>query len=93
MFEKLKNKWGVTGTQLTLILVTFAIGGSLCAKAGGFLLGLIFSEKGLGYWILYIPILTILWPSCVIFISIFTGQYRFFISYLQKIGKKMGLIK
>jgi hypothetical protein len=93
MFDKLKTKWGVDALQLTLILITFAIGGTLCARVGGYILRLIFADKNIYYWLLYLPMLTILWPSCVILVSIFTGQYRFFMNYLAKMGRRFGMLK
>jgi hypothetical protein len=93
MLDKLKSKWGVNALQLTLILLTFAIGGTLCARVGGYVLRLIFEDKNLYYWLLYVPMLTILWPSCVILVSIFTGQYRFFMNYLAKMGRRFGILR
>jgi hypothetical protein len=93
MLKRLQDKWGVSGLQFGLILLTFAIGGSLCARLGSYALGLIFSEKGLAYWLLYIPMMTVLWPACVILVSIPLGQFKFFKSYIVKIGQKLGWLK
>lgn len=88
MFNKLKEKWGVSWLQFTLIFLTFALGGSLCARVGSYLLTGIFPEKNLMYWLLYIPMMTIVWPACVLLVSIFTGQFAFFKAYLSKIFKR-----
>jgi hypothetical protein len=88
MFKKLKEKWGVDWIKFTLIFITFALGGSLCAKVGNFLLSYIVEEKSTIYWILYIPMLTILWPVCVLTMSLLTGQFVFFKSYLTKIFRR-----
>lgn len=93
MFTRLKNKWKVGWLQFTLIFITFALGGSLCARAGSWLLQLFLDEKNWVYWLLYVPLITILWPLCVLMISIPFGQFRFFVNYLKKMGVKMGLIK
>lgn len=93
MFQKLKDKWKVGWLQFTLIFITFAMGGSLCAKVGNLLLTIVLPEKSLWYWILYIPLVTILWPLCVLLISIPFGQFSFFSNYIKKIGVKMGLLK
>ncbi|HEX4958308.1 MAG TPA: hypothetical protein VFV46_09035, partial [Lacibacter sp.] len=45
MFAKLKEKWKVGWFQFILIFTTFALGGSLCARAGSWLLQLVFDEK------------------------------------------------
>ena len=85
MFTKLKNKWKVNWLQFTLIFLTFALGGSSCAKLASWLLQFLLSEKDFVYWIIYVPLVTILWPICVIIISIPLGQFAFFKNYLQKI--------
>ncbi|MBL7788970.1 MAG: hypothetical protein JNL75_03960 [Chitinophagales bacterium] len=89
MLEKLKAKWGVNNLNLILILCTFAIGGSLCGFLGRKALGLLGCDKTtFFYWPAYILAMTILWPLCVITVSIFTGQFIFFRNYLKKIFKR-----
>lgn len=89
MFQKLKVRWKVNGINLLLILTTFALGGSLCGWAGRKLLLLTGLEKGIAWFILYILLITLLWPLCVLLISIPLGQFAFFKNYIQKIWKKM----
>lgn len=89
MFEKLQQKWKVNGWRLLLILVTFALGGSLCGYAGRKLLGFFSIESNLVRIPLYIILVTVLWPVCVILISIPLGQFGFFRNYLKKIGRRM----
>lgn len=89
MFDGLKNKWKVGGLQLLLILCTFALGGSLCGYAGRKILSLFPLEKGVLWFIIYILLITILWPMCVLIISIPFGQFSFFKNYLQRIWKRM----
>lgn len=90
MFEKLKQRWGVGGWQLILIILTFATGGSACAAAGKWVLSLLGAEKGtLGGWLLYLLLVTLLWPVCVLLISIPLGQFRFFKNYLQRVWLKI----
>lgn len=93
MFDKLKNKWKVNGIQLFLILCTFALGGSLCGYLGRMVLGLFELDKNVLYYVLYVLLITLLWPFCVLLISIFFGQYRFFKNYLTRVGRKMRIIK
>ncbi|HLO72055.1 MAG TPA: DUF6787 family protein [Flavipsychrobacter sp.] len=89
MFDGLKNKWKVGGLQLLLILCTFALGGSLCGYAGRKILSLFPLEKGVLWFVIYILLITILWPICVLIISIPFGQFSFFKNYLQRIWKRM----
>lgn len=89
MLEKLKNRWGVNGIQLTLILLTFALGGSCCGALGRRILGLMPIDNTFLYTIIYIITITLLWPVCVILISIPLGQFSFFRNYLRKIFARL----
>ncbi|MEO5891488.1 MAG: phosphoribosylglycinamide formyltransferase [Ferruginibacter sp.] len=89
MFGKLKQRWQVNGIDLLLIICTFALGGSLCGLAGRKLLGLTGMDKGALWVILYIVLITLLWPFCVLLISIPFGQFSFFVKYLTKIWERM----
>lgn len=85
VFNKLRKKWGVNWFQFTLIFCTFALGGSLCGYLGRKLLGVTDLEKGVLYFVVYIVVITCLWPLCVIIISIPFGQFNFFRAYLERI--------
>jgi formyltetrahydrofolate-dependent phosphoribosylglycinamide formyltransferase len=89
MFEKLKQRWKVNGLNLVLIIATFALGGSLCGYAGRKLLMLAGLEKGALWIVLYVVLITLLWPVCVLLISIPLGQFAFFKRYLVKVWSKM----
>lgn len=89
MFERLQQKWKVSGWRLLLILVTFALGGSLCGYLGRQLLGLLQIGSAAIRIPLYIILVTIIWPFCVLFISLFTGQFNFFRTYLKKLGRRI----
>lgn len=93
MLEKLKKKWNVTGVQLILILCTFAIGGSMDGYISRRIMTLIPLDKGVLWWVVYIVVLTLLWPFCVLLISIFFGQFRFFKNYLARVARRMKLMK
>lgn len=93
MFDKLKNKWKVSGIQLILILCTFAIGGSLCGYVGRQIMVLLPLDKGVLWYVIYIVLITILWPIAVILVSIPFGQLSFFRNYLGRVAKKLGIKK
>lgn len=93
MLDKLKNKWKVSGIQLVLILFTFATGGSLCGYLGRKVLLLLEVEKGVVWLALYFILITLLWPFCVLAVSIPLGQFPFFKNYLARIARKMRIIK
>ena len=85
MFKKWQNKWKVTGLQLGLIITTFALGGSLCGYLGRMFLKSTPLEKG-PLWVgIYILLITLLWPVCVLIISIPLGQFGFFKKYVGRI--------
>ena len=89
MFEKLKQRWKVNGLNLVLIIATFALGGSLCGYAGRKILMLAGLEKGVVWILLYVLLITLLWPLCVLLISFPLGQFAFFKRYLAKVWGKM----
>lgn len=93
MFGKLQQKWKVGGWQLTLILCTFALGGSLCGYFTRLIIQPLNIENAFLYGTLYFILLTLLWPVCVLTISIPLGQFAFFKNYLLKIGGRFGLGK
>ena len=87
--NKLQAKWGVGSVQFWLIILTFALGGSLSGRLCSFLLKLVFLEKNWVFWLVYPLFLTILWPFSVLFVSFFTGQFSFFKGYLSRVGGKL----
>ncbi len=93
MFEGLQKKWKVNGLQLTLILCTFAIGGSATGFVGKKIMNVLAIGQDWLWAVIYIVLITLLWPLMVILISIPFGQFRFFIVYIRKLGLKMGVIK
>ena len=46
-------------------------------------------EKNWAYWLVYPLFLTILWPFSIIFVRLFTGQFRFFKGYLARVGSRL----
>ena len=93
MFQRLQQKWRVNGLQVLLILCTFAIGGSLTGFAGKKLMNLLSVEQRWLWVVIYIVIITIIWPFAVLVVSLFFGQYRFFLKYIRKIGTRIGIVK
>ena len=89
MLKKLRARWKVNGLNLVLILLTFAGGGSLCGIAGGKILALTGMSPGVGRVILYLLLVTLLWPVCVLLISVPLGQFSFFRNYITRIFNKL----
>ena len=92
MFERLRKKWKVNGWQLTLIICTFAIGGSLTGFLAKKIMNLLSLQQDWLWAILYILLITIIWPLMVVLVSVPLGQFRFFRAYIRKLGQKMGLL-
>lgn len=89
MLNKLKDRWKVNSVNLFLVILTFALGGSLCGYLGRKMLAAIEMDKGALWVITYIVLITLLWPICVLAISIPFGQFAFFKKYLSKIWARM----
>ncbi len=87
MFKSWKEKWQVSWLNFTLIIVTFACGGSFCGFVGRKLLAFANIEKGVVYFFTYTITISILWPFCVLLISIPLGQFIFFKNYLKRMQR------
>jgi hypothetical protein len=87
---RLKEKWQTKNIiQVILILCTFTIGGSICGYLGRKLLNFTGLESGVLWVVLYVLLVALLWPACVLLVSIFFGQFKFFRKYVKKIGYRM----
>ena len=93
MFSSLKKKWKVNEWQLALILCTFALGGSLTGYLGKKIMNLMSLQADWLWTLVYILLITLIWPMAVILLSIPLGQFKFFIKYITKILSKIGLAK
>lgn len=87
MFKQLQQKWKVTSWSLVLILITFAVGGSLTGYTGKRLMELTRVERTAVYIPLYIIVMTLVWPLMVLAISIPLGQFQFFKRYITNMGR------
>jgi formyltetrahydrofolate-dependent phosphoribosylglycinamide formyltransferase len=93
MFERLQTKWKVSGTQLFLVLCVFAVGGSATGWLGKLIMNWLSVDRGWLWTLIYIIVVTLIWPVTVLIVSIFFGQFSFFSGYLKRIGGRMGLFK
>ena len=93
MFDKLRQRWKVNVFQLVLILCTFAIGGSLTGYAAKKIMNALSIEADWLWTVIYILLVTIIWPVMVLIISLPFGQFRFFYNYTRKLGQRIGLLK
>jgi formyltetrahydrofolate-dependent phosphoribosylglycinamide formyltransferase len=93
MLKRIQQKWKVSGWRFVLILITFAIGGSLTGLVGKQIMELTGIKTVAIYLPVYIIVVTLIWPIMVLLISIPLGQFGFFIAYLKKMGRSMGIGK
>jgi formyltetrahydrofolate-dependent phosphoribosylglycinamide formyltransferase len=93
MLQRLQKKWKVNAVQLILIICTFAIGGSLTGYTGRKLMYVFAIEQKVLWAVIYIILITILWPFAVLLVSIPFGQFRFFLKYIRKIGMRVGIVR
>jgi len=89
MFSNLQKKWKVRGWQLLLILIVFALGGSLTGYIGKKLMSVFEIEILVLYLIIYILIVTLIWPFAVLLVSIPFGQFAFFRRYIAGMGTRL----
>lgn len=93
MLTRLQQKWKVNGWRLLLIISTFAIGGSLTGYAGRQLMSLLPVSEPITWAIVYIILVTMVWPLAVLLVSIPFGQFHFFTAYLYRMGQRIGINK
>lgn len=75
--------------QVVLILIIFAAGGSLTGFLSRKLIASFYIESTLLFIVLYISIITILWPAMVLVISMPFGQFSFFRKYITRLGSRL----
>jgi len=90
MFNRLRQKWRVGWLQFTLIFITFAVGGSLCGYIGRKLLALFSVDSAWLRVLLYVILVTLLWPLSVLVVSIPLGQFSFFKHFISKLFRRLG---
>ena len=89
MFERLQKKWKVKGWQVLIILIIFALGGSLTGYVGRRLMKVFEIEAIALYIIIYVLLISIIWPFAVLLVSIPFGQFSFFRNYILRIGNRL----
>lgn len=93
MFSRLQQKWKVSGIRLALILCTFAIGGSATGWLGKKIMNWLAIQQDWLWGVVYIILMTLLWPLMVLIVSIPFGQFNFFRNYIRKLGEKLNFLR
>ena len=91
-----KQRWGITNNfQLLLIIVVFAINGSLSAKISTYLMRFLGINNENTHWVFYYLTLIILvlpiYPFLLMGFGYLFGQSKFFFPFSKKMLKSMGL--
>jgi formyltetrahydrofolate-dependent phosphoribosylglycinamide formyltransferase len=89
MLEQLQKKWNISGSQFILVLLVFALGGSATGYLGKIIMNWLQINTGWLWTLIYIIVVTLLWPLNVLLVSIPFGQFKFFSHYLRTIGKRI----
>jgi len=89
MFKRLQKKWKVKGWQVLIILIIFALGGSLTGYVAKRLMKVFEIETIALYIIIYVLLISIIWPFAVLLVSIPFGQFSFFRNYILRIGNRL----
>jgi hypothetical protein len=94
--KKLKERWGITTIyQLILIIVVFAINGSLSARISSNLMTLIGLNDKNTHWFIYYLILLVLvlpiYPFLLMGFGYLFGQSKFFFPFGKRMLAKIGL--
>src|SRR5215813_3980150 len=92
MFERLQQRWKVGPLQIALIIISFALGGSLTGYTAKKIMDVLSVDKDWLWIIVYILIVTIIWPLAVLVVGLFFGQFNFFIGYVTRLGRKIGVV-
>ena len=92
IFERLQQKWKVGPLQIVLIVLCFALGGTLTGYTAKKIMDLLSVEEDWLWTIVYLLVVTAIWPLAVLFVSFFFGQFKFFRSYVARISQKIGVI-
>lgn len=89
MFEGLQKKWKVSAGKVIIILVIFALGGSLTGYVGRKLMPVFGIDNLALYIVVYILLITVIWPLAVLLVSIPFGQFSFFRKYIARMGNRI----
>src|SRR5580765_3029704 len=93
MFERLQQKWKAGPVQIVLIITCFAVGGSLTGYSAKKIMDVLSVEKDWLWTIIYILLVTVIWPLAVLIVSFFFGQFKFFKGYVTRLGQKIGIAR
>jgi hypothetical protein len=96
MFQRLRDKWKVSSSQLFIILIVFAITGTTTAWVSREITAWVgFTEQTFWLWkfLLRVAMLVFGYQAILLTVAFIFGQFRFFWEYEKKLLRWMRLIK
>ncbi|GAA4230676.1 hypothetical protein GCM10022291_01400 [Postechiella marina] len=96
--EKLKKRWGIENNwQIIVIFIVFAITGSTASFIGKPILNFLNitpeSFTTVGYWVVRIVLLFIMYQIMLVCFGWLFGQYKFFWNFEKKMLRRFGFFK
>lgn len=96
--EKLKQRWGIEHNwQIAVIFIVFAITGSTASIIGKPILAFLNitpeSFTTVGYWIIRIILLFIMYQILLVSFGWIFGQHKFFWNFEKKMLRRFGFFK
>ncbi|HUR11960.1 MAG TPA: DUF6787 family protein [Flavitalea sp.] len=92
-FHHLERKWNVSGKQLVLILIVFAITGTTTAYLTRMITRWFQLDiSSIWYWVAKVAVLVFGYQILILLIAIPFGQFRFFWNYEKKILRWFGIL-
>ncbi|ALJ03752.1 diacylglyceryl transferase [Pseudalgibacter alginicilyticus] len=93
--KKLKERWGVENNwQIIIIFIVFAITGSTASYIGKPILNFLNitpeTFTTVGYWVVRIVLLFIVYQFMLVFFGWVFGQYKFFWGFEKKMLRRIG---
>lgn len=94
--DKLKQRWGIEHNwQIIIILIVFAVTGSTASFIGKPILAFLnitpVTFTTLGYWVVRIVLLFIMYQIMLVSFGWLFGQYKFFWAFEKKMLRRLGL--
>jgi formyltetrahydrofolate-dependent phosphoribosylglycinamide formyltransferase len=93
MFKRLQQKWKVGPLQIIFIIICFAVGGAVTGFAAKKIMNVLLIRQDWLWAIIYIVLVTIIWPIAVVTVSLFFGQFTFFSGYVLRLLRKLGVVQ
>jgi len=93
MFKRLQQKWNAGPLQIIAIIMCFAVGGTVTGFAAKKIINVLLIRQDWLWAIIYIGLVTIIWPIAAVTVSLFFGQFTFFSGYVLRLLRNLGVVQ